>query len=302
MERILRYDSRELAAAASEQMYDEECLLKGCPTSKIERTTKYKFSVRENILSGQFGLHVPEIYWAELSQKYHNGVSLNNPLWIDEQFINGEPHLAIGSGVFGFEIVDPKEKRKILEGNFSPELLAETRSTVRRYDSIVREKAAGHINAILKADDASRRRQLETIDPFAFEELTAELLNDNGFDVFLTPRSNDGGKDIIAAYPDNGGIVLVIVECKRRKVEKTLGPTEVRALLGTYSVENAKEKGFTFAMMVTTARKLGPAGLECVDVVANLSVKTYDKLMEWIESYGKIRNDLWVPQQFKNVM
>lgn len=47
-----------------------------------------------------------------------------------------------------------------------------------------------------------------------FEDVVANIFSKNGFDVQVTQRSHDGGKDIIATY-DMGGIPCVLyIECK----------------------------------------------------------------------------------------
>ncbi len=297
MDRILRCDSKTAAYEKSEEIYDAECERKKCPTPKEERATRYKFPVYENILSGQYGLHVPIHDWLTLAQKYKQGVSASSPLWIDERFISGTPFVAVGVGPFGFGMVDPVQTRVALESQFSKELLSSIRSSARQYDATVRTRAQQLIYEIVKKH-VNREKLLETLDPFEFEEVVAELLNDNGFDVFLTPRTSDGGKDIIAAYSTSTKTTLMMVECKRRKATRTLGPVDARALMGVFNMEKCKGTGYDCAMLVTTAKRIGPSALEFEDVFSELSIKDYNDLMGWIETYGKIREGLWVPEQF----
>jgi hypothetical protein len=297
MERIIRCDSKEDAYRKSEEIYDAECERKKCPTPKEERVTKHRFTVYENILSGQYGLHIPSEEWGDLPTEYREGISASSPLWIDERFISGKPFLAIGVGPVGFGIVDPSYTRKTFEGRFSKELISEIRGSARKYDAQVRIRAQQLIYEIVQKR-VNREKLLETLDPFDFEEVVAELLNDNGFDVFLTPRTSDGGKDVIAAYSTDMGTNLMMVECKRRKTEKTLGPLEARALMGVFGMEKRKGKGYDCAMLVTTAKKIGPSALECEDVFSELSIKDYNGLMNWIETYGKIYRELWIPERF----
>jgi len=61
----------------------------------------------------------------------------------------------------------------------------------------------------------------------AFEELVAELLNREGFDVELTPNSGDGGVDIYATTTVGLGPALegyrFLVQCKRNRPANTVG-------------------------------------------------------------------------------
>ena len=51
--------------------------------------------------------------------------------------------------------------------------------------------------------------------PRKFEEIVAEILDRQGYQIELTPASGDGGFDIYAARKDGLGRFLYLVECKR---------------------------------------------------------------------------------------
>lgn len=74
-----------------------------------------------------------------------------------------------------------------------------------------------------------------------FEELVAELLDREGFEVALTRGSKDGGVDVYAVRYGSWGPVVTVVDCKcyaaRRPVEVNL----VRELLGTVFDTRADE-------------------------------------------------------------
>lgn len=214
MDRILLCNSKDHAYQLSKDLWEKESYtIMNRDPSGAERM----FGIDENFLTAQFGLHVPEKYWDKLPEEYKSNICVKTPLWIDETFINGEPFSVIGVGPFGFANIDPSLNRKILEGNYSPSIIEEARSTTRIYTTIVQNRAKQIINDVLsKQIDA--RRILESVNPYAFEELIAELLVDKGFDIYLTKGSGDGGKDLIAAYTIDNEPVLMMVECKRRKL------------------------------------------------------------------------------------
>src|SRR5204862_4797648 len=86
-------------------------------------------------------------------------------------------------------------------------------STSPQYRKIIAD-ASGVSSEFLKylAQDPSR---FHALTPRQFEEVVAELLDRQGYEVTLTPASKDGGKDIYAAKNDMLGSFLYLVECKK---------------------------------------------------------------------------------------
>lgn len=299
--KIILCDNINSAYQLTESMYDKECNRLGNKQPKEERITKYLLGVEENILTGQFGLHLPQGYIERVDKKYLSNVQIKTPLWIDEKFINGEPFFAIGVGPFGFENVNPTENRKILEGNFSKSIIEQARQSTRRYTIEVQNQAMQIINDYINKPSI-RQKIIETIDPFKFEELVAELLIDKGFDIFLTPRTGDGGKDIIAAYTFEREPIIMMVECKRRPVDLTLGPIELRALVGQFYYEKIENSKINYAMLVTSAGKFGNTSVTMSEKLKDVSVIDFDKLNKWLLNYGSSKNDLWLPETFDKII
>lgn len=90
-------------------------------------------------------------------------------------------------------------------------------------------------NIYVISDDPDRVYDLT---PAEFEELVAEVFRRNGFEVMVTPKTRDGGKDIIASYNMNGIPCMLIIECKRYAPKKKVGVGVVRALHGTQQAEH----------------------------------------------------------------
>lgn len=299
--KIILCDNINSAYQLTESMYDEECNRLGNKQPKEERITKYLLGVEENILTGQFGLHLPQDYIERVDKKYLSNVQIKTPLWIDEKFINGEPFFAFGVGPFGFGNVNPTEIRKILEGNFSKSIIEQARQSTRRYTIEVQNQAMQIINDYINKPSI-RQKIIETIDPFKFEELVAELLIDKGFDIFLTPRTGDGGKDIIAAFTFEREPIIMMVECKRRPVDLTLGPIELRALVGQFYYEKIENSKINYAMLVTSAGKFGNTSVIMSEKLKDVSVIDFDKLNKWLLNYGSSKNDLWLPETFDKII
>ncbi|HEX6042343.1 restriction endonuclease, partial [Longimicrobium sp.] len=78
-----------------------------------------------------------------------------------------------------------------------------------------------------------------SLSPREFEELVAELLHRQGFQVTLTPPSRDGGFDMYAVRKDSLVETLYLVECKRYARTNRVGVEIVRALMGVVDTERA---------------------------------------------------------------
>jgi hypothetical protein len=67
-----------------------------------------------------------------------------------------------------------------------------------------------------------------------FEELVAEILEKQGYEVDLTPASGDGGFDMYAAKKDGLGKFLYLVECKRYTPPNKVGVEIIRASMRSF--------------------------------------------------------------------
>jgi CheY-like chemotaxis protein len=72
-----------------------------------------------------------------------------------------------------------------------------------------------------------------------FEIVVAEIWKRNGWEVILTPASGDGGVDIYAARKTGIGRLLYVIDCKRYKPDRRIGPDLVRQLRGVVARDNA---------------------------------------------------------------
>ncbi|WP_410507421.1 restriction endonuclease [Methanosarcina hadiensis] len=87
---------------------------------------------------------------------------------------------------------------------------------------------------------------LENLDGFEFEELVADIFRKKGFiNVIVTPRTNDGGKDIIMdEVTSSGEVIKVLVECKHHR--SGIGRPVVQKLHSAVSTleYSGKKKGY----------------------------------------------------------
>jgi hypothetical protein len=123
------------------------------------------------------------------------------------------------------------------------------------------------------------------ITPREFEEVVTELFRAKGFEVDLTQRTSDGGKDIIAIHTDSLGIrSKYFIECKRYAEENKVGVALVRALQG---VKNTKD-GPNKTILVTTSTFTSGAK-KFVEHEASskwdVTLADYDMLVGWLNGY-----------------
>ncbi|MRS01895.1 restriction endonuclease [bacterium] len=122
---------------------------------------------------------------------------------------------------------------------------------------------------------AKHPEKMREMSPRKFEELIADLFNNQGFQVTLTPRSKDGGMDVIAVQRDGIGTVMVIVECKRYAEGNKVGVEIARGLYGVVEQQRATRGIIAttsfFTKGVVDFRKTIPhrLGLADFDVLSN---------------------------------
>jgi hypothetical protein len=302
---ILLRGSYEEALAETEELYDKECERKGCHTPKAERGTSYLLGIKENVLSGQVGLHIPPRKpHIEVPIEAITGEHIDNPLWVNYDWLNGDPKMVIGAlpfGNFGFGIVDPVETRKILEGNYARSLIDQVRDSTRKYTIHVHNRASQLINDFVVKPEV-KEQLLRNINADLFEELIADLLRNQGFDVFLTSRTRDGGKDIWASIAYQGRRITALVECKVRSGRAAVDPAIARAVVGTFFIEKNRGIDVDCAVLVTSSENIGPETLAIQQEMREFSVNDCNDVVQWIKNYGALRNGLWVPDALSHYL
>lgn len=118
------------------------------------------------------------------------------------------------------------------------------------------------------------------LSPRRFEELVAELLKAQGFEPTLTPRSNDGGRDILAARSDALGSLLYLVECKRYSPTNKVGVELVRAIHGVTQAERA-----TKGVIVTTSSFTKGAIAFASPLQYAISLHDFETLKLWLNRF-----------------
>lgn len=121
--------------------------------------------------------------------------------------------------------------------------------------------------------------ELKSIDRRHFEEIVAELFHGFGYEVELTAKTRDGGRDVIA-IGGNAVVGKYLIECKRPDPGHAVGIRPVRELFGVKT-----DEGATKAILATTAH-FSPAALLFFERHRwELEPREFAGLMEWLHEY-----------------
>ena len=118
------------------------------------------------------------------------------------------------------------------------------------------------------------------IGPRQFEEMIAELLYSQGFEVQLTKQTRDNGYDILALKGIKGLTPMkVLVECKRFSSKK-VGIELIRSFKEVLATEDANR-----GIIVTTSYFTRDAQKKQKETPYLLDFKDKDQVIQWVEDY-----------------
>jgi len=120
------------------------------------------------------------------------------------------------------------------------------------------------------------------LEPHIFEEVVAELLRSQGFEVNLTKRTRDGGYDLVALTKQGGFPLKFLVECKRYTTEK-IGIEIVRNLMYVVKQEEANK-----GIIATTSYFSKDAHVHQQSTHPYLlDLRDRTDILSWIQQYGE---------------
>jgi restriction system protein len=113
-----------------------------------------------------------------------------------------------------------------------------------------------------------------------WEELIAAAYKQEGWEVILTPRSNDRGRDIIASSRERGTI-RIVDQIKAYRPGRVVTAEEVRAMVGVMTLEQNVSKAF-----ITTTSTFAPGVFRDPDIARlmpyRLELRPKDALVAWL--------------------
>lgn len=141
-----------------------------------------------------------------------------------------------------------------------------------------RQKVSDDVSALLQALQ-EEKCSLRSIKPTILEELIAELLRSRGMDVYVTKKTRDGGRDIIARSETAiGDPISFAIEVKQKDV---VGIEDVRSAL--------KANEHFPALMLATAGRFSSGVIEEKGRETNslrLMLKDGVAISQWIDTYA----------------
>lgn len=172
-------------------------------------------------------------------------------------------------------------------GEFSYEssedgVISEPPETEKSNDEVASRLVEVNWFPVMLFEELRRNPELmKRLDDRRFEEFCAELLDRIGFEkIQLTPRSGDGGRDVIAIKTIHGIPILLAFECKRYKDSRKIGLGIMRSLLGSVSHRNTMvNKG---VLLTTSSFTSGSKSFVAQE--PRVDGRDFAGLVEWIKS------------------
>jgi DNA-binding transcriptional regulator/RsmH inhibitor MraZ len=121
--------------------------------------------------------------------------------------------------------------------------------------------------------------------PRVFEELCAELMAHQGFEVELTPETRDGGIDLYAVRHTAFGRLLLAVDCKRYLPSRPVGVGVVRGMLGAIDIARASA-----GLLISTSRFSAPARTLAEEHPFRIALQDYFDLQRLLAEYTEGNN------------
>lgn len=120
-----------------------------------------------------------------------------------------------------------------------------------------------------------------TMQPNDFEDMIAELLRFQQFEVEMTKRTRDGGYDLIAVKNVGDFPVRFLVECKRHARSRKIGVGIVRSFRDVINTQGANK-----GIIVTSSYFSPDAEKERLkNKPYMLDFKDHDDVIEWVNKY-----------------
>lgn len=175
---------------------------------------------------------------------------------------------------------DPAALIRLIEPLAAAGLVYRDGRPLQRCSVAKSELASVHIVSRALIDRIARDpKAVFSMAPHEFEELVADLLMAQGYQVSLTPRTRDGGKDIYAARREPVGSMRYVVECKRHAPDRAVDVRAVRALYGV-----AQHERVNAGIMMTTSYFTRPAQVFAETAGPQLSLHDYFDLRGLIQT------------------
>lgn len=134
------------------------------------------------------------------------------------------------------EIQRAEEYEEIKLKKYVEEELSRINRTLEKVENL--KKDLSNLSKREKKSLISSLVHLKKMDPYDFEKYVGEIYKKLGYSIITTPKSGDGGVDLILKKGSNS----IIVQCKR--YSGSVSSSEVRAFLGTMTYHQSAQGKF----------------------------------------------------------
>ncbi len=120
-----------------------------------------------------------------------------------------------------------------------------------------------------------------------FEEIVAEIFRKFGYEIELTKRTRDGGKDIIALRKSGEAVTeRLLIECKHWQSKIDVKP--IRNLIGVAVTQDDLPTGIILATTSTFTKDAKELKLNST-ISIELDLKDYNDVLNWIGDYNALQ-------------
>ena len=155
-------------------------------------------------------------------------------------------------------------------------------STIITQDLSLVRNTISLINRNLVRQYASQPEELYNLPSYVFEEFVGDLFKLEGYEILLTKRTRDGGRDIYAYKTDFLAKICYIIECKRYDPKHKIGEPIIRNLYGVIAKERVSG-----GILVTTSYFTRPAYDFVKDIPHQLFLRDFTDITTALSKYKK---------------
>lgn len=205
----------------------------------------------------QIELHVVESLQGEITDLHMDSIGATITQVAPIEFVDESPIL-----------LPPAKKIYIPESRLITDI-SEIENTIPRLIELIKE-------------DSSYIYRITTRE---FEEIVAEIFRAQGYQVDLTKRTRDGGKDVIAIHRNVLGLeTCYFIECKRHALDSKVDVSIVREVYGVHSTRNGPNKS-----IIATTSTFTPDAIQYVNNEVrsrwDMELKDIQDVLQWIKNY-----------------
>ncbi|MFC2132904.1 restriction endonuclease [Bacteroidota bacterium] len=139
------------------------------------------------------------------------------------------------------------------------------------------EKDIIDFNEILLNKFKSSPNLLHNLSSREFEEFIAYIMLKRNYKVSLTAKTKDNGVDIYAIEKDDKSKILLLIECKKYRIDRPVGIKIIREMIGTLIIHEA-----THGIVVSSSYFSKEARDRISKLELNIGLKDHMDILNWI--------------------